>query len=55
MMLVRAVIWLMTEVSDCVEFSIWVSCSCVASPFSSSALIAYACAVSSDCSAAIMA
>ena len=55
MMLVRAVIWIMTEVLDCVEFSIWDSFSCMASPFSISELIASACAVSSACFAAIMA
>ena len=55
MMLLSAVIWMMTKVSDCVEFSIWESCSCMASPFSSSALIASACAVSSAVFAAILA
>ena len=50
MMLVSAVIWLMTEVSDCVEFTIWDSCSCMDSPFSSSALIASACVSMFSCS-----
>ena len=55
MMLVIAVIWLMKVVSDFVEFSIWGICSCMAIPFSSLALIASACAVSSACFAAILA
>ena len=55
MMLVRAVIWLMKEVLDCVELAILESCSCMTSPFLSSALIASACAVSSAFFAAIMA
>ena len=54
MMLVSAVIWLMTEVSDCVEFTNWDSCSCMASSFLSSALIVSACAVSTACFAAIL-
>ena len=54
MMLVRAVIWLMMEVSDCVEFSIWESCSCMDSPFSISALITSACWVSLDCFASFL-
>ena len=45
----------MTELSDCVEFAIWESCSCMVSPFSSSALIASACAESSACFATILA
>ena len=47
MISVRAVLWPMTELSDCVEFSIWESFSCVVSPFSSLALIASARAESS--------
>ena len=54
MMLVRAVIWLMMEVLDCVEFSIWDSFSYRVSLFSSSVLIASACAVSSACFAEIL-
>ena len=54
MMLVSAVISLTTEVLDCVEFTIWESCSYIASPFSSLELIASACAVSSVCFAPIL-
>ena len=55
MMSMRAVIWMITELSDCVEFAIWESCSSMVSPFSSSALIVSACAESSACFAAILA
>ena len=55
MMSVRAVIWPMTELSDCVEFAIWKSSSYMVSPFSSLALIASVCAKSLACFAAILA
>ena len=55
MMSVRAGIWLMTELLDCVKFSIWEGCSCMVNPFSSSALISSDCAESSACFAAILA
>ena len=55
MMLVRAVIWMMMEVLDCVEFSIWESCYVMASPFLSLVLISSTCAVSSACFDAFLA
>ena len=54
-MLVRAVIWMMKELLDCVEFAIWDSCSCMVSKFYSLALIASARAESSACFTVILA